>query len=85
MRCYLALFLVACSADRAIQPPVPCCIATDGVLTCRDNTCPELSVAEECTTLDFDHTCQVPLTSACEPVVLERAGTARMFRTVYCF
>jgi hypothetical protein len=82
----LTLLFSACGA-RAVDTPDPCCAEVDGMMTCKDAACPELVKARECTTLAFDHTCQVPLTDDCQAVLLERTGTSdhRAFQTVYCF
>lgn len=82
----LALFLSACGG-RALDNPMPCCTDQGGMLTCRDDACPELAHGKECTTLALDHTCQVPLTNDCQAVTLERTRSAShaTFQTVYCF
>ncbi|KKW46558.1 MAG: hypothetical protein UY96_C0003G0061 [Parcubacteria group bacterium GW2011_GWB1_56_8] len=79
-------FLTGCGGralDIPLPPPVPvpCCFDTDGILVCKDATCPELQHGKECTTLAVDHSCQVRLTDDCQSVMLKKIS----FLTVYCF
>lgn len=82
----IVLGLLTGCDGRALPPP--CCTDVDGILVCRDTTCPELQVGKECRSLSVElpRICQVLTTDYCTDVILEHVTNyLTAFQTVYCF